>query len=212
MVNGIKKTALELSRDNLRLLSLAMHNYADGNLSFPVLQIMVKGHPVSWRVTLLPFLRQAEIYNQYRFGEPWDSQHNLRLVPKMPTIYRSPKAPADSQVNNYVGFASAETAFGIRKGIGLDRFNDRLSNTILLVEAETEIPWTKPQDFDLNDEGLNNLKSFYDGVLPVAMADGSTALFSTRNLKSEDLNKFLTRAGDDQVDKDKFLVQDEAGQ
>ena len=37
------------------------------------------GRPMhSWRVALLPFLEQSDLYSQYNFNEPWDSPENLR--------------------------------------------------------------------------------------------------------------------------------------
>ena len=50
---------------------------------------------------------------------------------------------------------------------------DGTSNTVMLVEAETQTPWTKPEDFSLDDlasTGLLDKES-----LLVALADGSVA-------------------------------------
>ncbi|MCA9060907.1 MAG: DUF1559 domain-containing protein, partial [Planctomycetaceae bacterium] len=46
------------------------------------------GRPLlSWRVHLLPFMGQEQLYRQFRADEPWDSEHNLRMLEKMPTVY-----------------------------------------------------------------------------------------------------------------------------
>src|SRR5262249_5899033 len=33
---------------------------------------------LSWRVTLLPYLEQQNLFNQFHLDEPWDSPHNIK--------------------------------------------------------------------------------------------------------------------------------------
>ena len=80
---------------NLKLIMLAMHNYADtfkGGFPPPVLMgTDGKGKvPHSWRVAILPYIEQSELYHQYRFDEPWDSEANKLVLAKMPAVYRHP--------------------------------------------------------------------------------------------------------------------------
>ena len=78
-------------RNSLKMIGLAMHNYHDVHNRFPARASYDKsGEPLlSWRVHLLPFLDQNELYEQFHLHEPWDSEHNLTLVPQMPEVYRS---------------------------------------------------------------------------------------------------------------------------
>ena len=86
----------------LKQIGLAFHNFHDAYRKLPASAGRKEGsrgvpsgketHPFSWRVALLPFLENNELFEQYRFDEPWDSEHNLTLVPKMPEVYRSPVA------------------------------------------------------------------------------------------------------------------------
>jgi hypothetical protein len=110
--------ARETSANNLKRLMLAMHNYHDTYNHFPPAVIRGKdgqgGPPHSWRVALLPFLDQQALYNEYRFDEPWDSEHNRTLLGKMPAVYRSPLDKPDSPHASYFalvtpGFAGDET-------------------------------------------------------------------------------------------------------
>ena len=49
------------------------------------------GKPLlSWRVSLLPWLDEGELYEQFRRDEPWDSEHNLKLLARMPDVFKSP--------------------------------------------------------------------------------------------------------------------------
>jgi RNA polymerase sigma factor (sigma-70 family) len=81
------------SRLNLKKLALAMHNYADthqGHLP-PAATVGKNGRALlSWRVELLPYLGEQDLYNQFKRDEPWDSAHNRKLLSKMPAVYAPP--------------------------------------------------------------------------------------------------------------------------
>ena len=80
------------SMNNLKQFALAMHNYHDTNGKFPAASSFDKdGKPLlSWRVHVLPYLEQAELYKQFHLDEPWDSEHNKKLIEKMPNVLASP--------------------------------------------------------------------------------------------------------------------------
>ena len=101
---------IQLSND-LKQLALAVHNYHDTNGRFPAAAIYDKnGKPLlSWRVMLLPYLDQNELYKEFHLNEPWDSEHNKKLLEKMPAVF----APPDSQA-----FKDHETFFQCFVGKG----------------------------------------------------------------------------------------------
>jgi hypothetical protein len=166
------------SRNNLKQMAIAFHNYHDAHKAFPMSQgspsnqkLNEGEYPCSWRVTILPFIEQQQLFEQYNFKEPWDGEHNLKLLDKMPETYRRPGDPAESTVTGYVGFAGENTILSVSKPTRMRDAIDGTSNTVMLVEAATQIPWTKPEDFSLDDlvsTGLLNKES-----LLVALADGS---------------------------------------
>ena len=43
--------------------------------------------PYSWRVAILPYLEQNELYKRYNFDEPWDGPNNRKLLDQMPAIF-----------------------------------------------------------------------------------------------------------------------------
>ncbi len=57
--------------------------------AFPTAAILDKnGKPLlSWRVALLPYIEQDALYRQFKLDEPWDSEHNKKLIAQMPKIY-----------------------------------------------------------------------------------------------------------------------------
>jgi hypothetical protein len=78
-----------LSRDNLKQLALAMHNYHDVNRTLPLAATTDKKGKalLSWRIALLPYLGEPNLYNQFHLDEPWDSPHNKKLLSKMPAVF-----------------------------------------------------------------------------------------------------------------------------
>ncbi|HMP78968.1 MAG TPA: DUF1559 domain-containing protein, partial [Pirellulaceae bacterium] len=93
------------SQNNMRLIVIAAHNFHETYRRFPAAySVDEEGQPLlSWRVHLLPFLDNNRLYEQFRLDEPWDSEHNIRLVEQMPDIYRSPNSFADAGMTVYRG-------------------------------------------------------------------------------------------------------------
>src|SRR4051794_4085638 len=85
-----------------------MHSYAadhEGRLP-PAVLFDRNGKALhSWRVLLLPYLEGRSLYEQFRLEEPWDSPHNLALVPRMPKVYGLPGGlPVEVRAEPYVTF------------------------------------------------------------------------------------------------------------
>ena len=81
------------SSNNLHQIALAVINYTDSNNStLPPAAICDKrGKPLlSWRVLILPYLEQDALFKEFKLDEPWDSEHNKKLLKKMPKVYAIP--------------------------------------------------------------------------------------------------------------------------
>jgi len=78
------------SNNNLKQIAIAFHQYHDTYKSLPLHAIYSKDGKtplLSWRVAILPFIEQDALYKQFKLDEPWDSEHNKKLIPLMPRIY-----------------------------------------------------------------------------------------------------------------------------
>ena len=66
----------------LKQIDLALHEYENRYHSFPPAYIADRnGKPMhSWRVLILPFLDETDVYNRYDFNEPWDGPNNRKLL------------------------------------------------------------------------------------------------------------------------------------
>ena len=74
---------------------LAFHNYSDTHGALPPLYTVDdEGKPLhSWRVLILPFLDQQDLYNQIRLDEPWDSEYNKQFHDRMFYYYQCHSSP-----------------------------------------------------------------------------------------------------------------------
>jgi serine/threonine protein kinase len=151
-------------------------------------------YPFSWRVAILPFIERQDLYEQYHFDEPWDSEHNLTLLDKMPAVYRSLFANENQKPGetNFVGFASINSALGTGGGEQLQSFTDGTSPTLLLVEAANSVPWTKPYDF----ADPSQVVWFDDHPSTFLMADGRVR---SEKISPEELLKLISRNGGEAV-------------
>src|SRR5690606_31002953 len=87
------------AKNNIKQLGLAFHNYHDmlGYFPPPVLIGPDGKTEYSWRIEILPLLGRFDLYRQYDRTQPWDSEHNRKVLEKMPDLFRTPNAKADSK-------------------------------------------------------------------------------------------------------------------
>lgn len=148
------------SLNNMKQIMLAMHNYYDTRKSFPAqANFDDNGKPLlSWRVHILPFIEEQALYEQFHLDEPWDSEHNLALVEKMPQTYLDPSsvlAPTDGRTH-YLGVVGEGLAFDRKQqGRTFPQIRDGTSNTIAVVQVNDQRAsiWTKPEDWSPGKEG-----------------------------------------------------------
>src|SRR5207248_640470 len=134
---------------NLKQIGLALHEYNDEHGRLPAWATRGKdGRPLlSWRVAILPYLDEQALYQQFRLDEPWDSPHNLRLLPRMPRQYAPRKgAKVEPHTTFWQVIVAPDGVFRPRDSCRLDEVHDGKSRTLMVVEAARAVPWTKPED------------------------------------------------------------------
>lgn len=202
------------SMNNIHQIGIAFHNYLSAYNVMPPAVIYSKttGQPLySWRVAILPYIEQENLYRQFHLEEPWDSPHNRTLIPLMPKVYAAPDDPPGQTKTRYQllttsvdpmrDFAGAmRTPFNTKKQNGpripVD-FQDGTSNTILVVEAKQPVEWTKPEDVPFTTaEALKNQLYLRGGVFTVGLADGSVrSIF--QDISTKTLEAAVTPSGND---------------
>ena len=182
-------------------LSWAAQNYESGLGHFPQHAIYSQrpgegGEPLlSWRVELLPFLGEQELYDRFNLDEPWDSPHNLSLLPLMPEVFKLPgvengKTAFQAITSEFNSPGDLRTVFPLGNDVttGFFDIQDGSINTLLFAEVDAAfaVEWTKPQDIVYNPDdptaGLNTGTSFVS--TNIALVGGST-VFVPGNLKED---------------------------
>ncbi|MEI8380118.1 MAG: DUF1559 domain-containing protein [Planctomycetota bacterium] len=178
---GPQKKSVAPVKNNLKQLGLAFHNYESSFRSFPRADGSGDGKKtgLSWRVHLLPFLEQQELYQQFHLDEPWDSEHNKTLIEKMPAIFQSPGVEEAGKTAFHV-FADENSAVNTRKGVRLADITDGTSNTILAVSAgpDTADFWTKPGGLAFDSKAPKKSLGNVGKELWVVMCDGAALKIS----------------------------------
>lgn len=194
------------SMNNLKQLGLAFHNYESTYRTFPTsaathVSEKQKPHPYaySWRVAILPYIEHAALYEQYKFDEPWDSPSNLKVLEQMPSVYRHPDAAPGATTTSYVAFTGAGTLLPGDKSMKPEEVTDGLSSTIMLVEAKSSIPWTKPDDLAYaNDKPLPQVGGYSEEGYNVLLGDGSVRFFS-KTISEGLVRKMITARGGEKL-------------
>ena len=183
---------------------------------------------LSWRVQLLPYLGYQELYNQFRLNEPWNSPHNLALLPLMPNVFRSPGDAAAVTTTRFqtisdmqeLGNSSlsspskyilrAQYTDGLRLARQAD-FIDGWQNTILFLQtgADAAVPWTAPVDVDHDPNSpFSPLGNVAAGRVNVALVDGQRITLSTGTTNATTFNSLVTLNGGELVDGNTLALRD----
>jgi RNA polymerase sigma factor (sigma-70 family) len=186
------------SADNLKKLAGAMHEYHEVNDRFPPASLLTKdGKPLlSWRVLLLPYLEQKDLYKEFHLDEPWDSKHNKELLAKMPPVFAPvSSASKDTHATFYQVFVGKGTMFDDPKGVRIRDITDGTVNTAMLVEGAEAVPWTKPADLAYAaDKALPKLGGVFKEGFHLATADGFVR-FVKKDFDEKLMRAVITRAG-----------------
>lgn len=201
----------EISKKNLSDLMLALHHYHDQHKHFPPAVIMGKDGkgkvPHSWRVEILPHLGEQKLYDEYHFDEAWNSEHNQKLLDRIPAVFRSPLDRPDSYSTSYfalvtpglkpqsssgaaagTGDASEVlrydlgTVFSNPRGAQLLDIHDGTARTVALVESKRSVAWMQPEDISYSaDQPVPLLGGWYVDGWNAAFADGTVKMISNQN-------------------------------
>ncbi len=182
---------------------MAVANYNDAYGRFPpAVTNDANGRPAhSWRILVLPFLEQRELYNAYSFDEPWDGPNNRKLESRMPPLFAFAGTNKDgtSTATNFVAITGPETVWPPSSGMLHSEIGDGPSNTIQFAEYNgPAIHWMSPVDLEFSTMSFTvgnpaGIDSQY--LTPaVAFADGSVRRLDA-NLSPIELRSMCTANG-----------------
>lgn len=193
----------------MKTIVIGLHDFNKELKAFPALYSQDKDHKplLSWRVHLLPFIGEADLYKEFRLDEPWDSDHNKALIPKMPKQYAHPSLKLEPGRTVFLAIRGKDTAWPLPSttdpcptGIALIHIaaSDQHSLTGALVEVKEEhsVIWTEPADLDIDQKDFADKLSdiWKDGRL-ISMCDASTHTFKADLDAASLLNLFRFNDG-----------------
>ena len=149
---------------------------------------------------MLPYLEQANLYNQFHLDEPWDSDHNKTLIVKMPAVFGTPGVKEKGKTSVHL-FTGEGSPFAGDEGPGFRNITDGTSNTILTVIAGPEKAevWTKPGGLDFESEDPIKALGEIDKQFVVGFMDGSVRSLPA-DIDPVVLKNIITHAGGEVVD------------
>lgn len=199
---------MEARTNNLKQIGLALHSYHDAIGRFPANVYGPNGEMLlSWRVQILPYLEEDNLFKQFKLDEAWDGPTNKALIERMPKVYQAPDREVVKGQTYYQGFigpdarkpqpkgvfGNAWLQGGLKNGIAMTSIADGTSNTLAVVEARNGIIWSKPDDLPfggavpaLGEKGADRA--------PALRFDGSTMLFPN-GLTAEQFWPYVTVNG-----------------
>ncbi len=190
--------------NNLKQIGLGMHNYLSANGRFPPRAIVDKeGKPLlSWRVAILPYLEGtggAALHKEFHLDEPWDSEHNRKLIARMPAVFANPVLGAEGKTS-LLGIVGMGTFHGEelgKQGPLPAQIPDGLSNTVMVVEADADraVEWTRPDDLRYEvDKPLTGVGHLRPTGFAVLLADGSVRSVAN-NIAADVFSALVSIAG-----------------
>ncbi len=202
--NTIGTLDIPESREDLKKLARALDEYHQKHGRFPAAaRYDRQGQPLlSWRVELLSFLGENELYRRFKLDEPWDSAHNKKLLKKMPKVFQG--WSRESWKTPFQVFAGPGTAFEGKQGLRRADIKDDPAQTILVVKTAEEfaVAWTKPADLPYAaDQPLPQFQSTYDAGFLAVFADASVRAID-RDIDAKTLRALITRNGGERLQED----------
>jgi hypothetical protein len=182
----------------MRTLCIALHAYHDAYQSFPpAYTVDTEGMPLhSWRVLVLPYLKEDDLYRQIRLDEPWDSEFNRQFHNQMPTVFSCSSA-LKSRETVYQVVTGSGTLFPGSENRSLSDVTRDTSDTIMLVESTVGVCWMAPVDLPIEalehgvvsaESGILGIGNYHKDSANIAMVNGIVE-FIPNSQSQEDIRK-----------------------
>ena len=108
-------------RNNLRQIGTALSTFESAHRSFPAGRDAKEGHQHSWCTTILGYIDQAPLFNQYDMNRGWDAPENLPVAATRLPVFRCPSAVLDWPGKTDYGGNYGTTLTGLDPGFGKGR-------------------------------------------------------------------------------------------
>lgn len=161
----------------------------NGRMRIPNIDLRSKTSMLSWRVHLLPFIGEKTLFDEFHHDEPWYSEHNKKLIDRMPELFRAPGSNSPPGKSHYVLVGTCDPSKDPTnwRNIEYASMNSGASQQALFIEVPDPlaITWTRPDNIVLQGEkSIPSLKYWFgqrDDCMLVAFRDGSVRKVKSSN-------------------------------
>ncbi|MBL8890595.1 MAG: DUF1559 domain-containing protein [Planctomycetaceae bacterium] len=172
--------------NDVKQVALSMHNYYEVNRRFPFHAGPDESDDISWRVRVLPYLDQNNLFQQFDLTQPWDSEANRKFSEVVVATY------GDS---NQTGLQWVQSDVRDFRDI-----TDGTSNTIAFVHNAPGVVWTENKPFT-HDDAVKMFKALKPGeTMVIGMYDGSVTRIDNK-MKLETFEAMLTPDGGEAIER-----------
>ncbi|ADB14933.1 protein of unknown function DUF1559 [Pirellula staleyi DSM 6068] len=191
------------SSNNLKQITLAMHNYHDVYGSLPPAVVRdASGQPLySGRVLLLPFLEQSYLYDNFDKNKAWNDPANTMVSQTVLKVFQDPSTDNPmSPASNYFFIVGPDALFPEDGSAhSFAQITDGTSLTLAFINAN--IPnnsWAEPVEMHQDALAAGLPASPYRQGVFTAFADGSVRALPPTTSPT-DLRAMTTRNGGEPV-------------
>jgi hypothetical protein len=211
------------SKNNIKQLLLAVHNYHDVHNAFPTGTVpnaaLKPEERLSWLTSILPYIDQAALYTTIDQKGSWNKGKNEALATTDLMTYLHPSVPkGEPGGTNYVGIAGLGVngptldakdkkagMFAYDKPRSMRNIVDGTSNTLMISETKRTSPWAqggpgtiRPLTQQPYINGPDGIGGVAVGGANIGLADGSVR-FISENIDPKVMEALTTIAGGEPI-------------
>jgi hypothetical protein len=175
------------AQNNFKQVALGIITHADSNNGKMITPAAFKGPGgiplLSWRVAILPYIDEKDLYDKIRKNEDWNSPFNRQFHNQMPKCYQMPGKVKDRPGQTTIQLITGQgTLFPPNvQPVYPASITDGTSLTILVAEAAFPVNWMQPQDIFFNQAAPRlGLGSRYGEGPLIGMADGEVLMLKRK--------------------------------
>ncbi len=196
------------SKNNMKQIGLALHNYADTYNMFPPGGIYTKkDEPYNaWMTSILPYVEQSRVYEMIDSNQPWTSPANQPAFQMVIPAYLNPAIGAQQSTVGSLGaahYAGNSQLLVKNKGRKFSEITDGTANTILAGEVSSGFKaWGDPDNLRDPAGGIGSGPQQFGGATnqgsQFLLADGSVRFISS-NVNPQVMKALASPDGGEQI-------------
>ena len=133
------------------------------------------------------------LYKEFKTDEPWDSEANLKLLERIPMVYRSPLLPPGGGKTLFRVFSGAGVPLSLSAEPPKMNVFENPGKTFLVVAVDPSqaVEWTRPDELTFDREKIPEIFGDFVLALPV-MGELFTAPLSGTPEELDALTSWIT--------------------